>query len=733
MNLDSAQLELVRVENRLAAQKQVYVRIMASADAAGVSMERRKTHPSYQQLTTTIAQLFQQRNFLGDMRARCLITIQEGMNFYTRYAEQGVLHAGRRDFTDHVNRLRGNPMVTAQAIDASNYNPGGPRSIPTTDQMQTPYFPQVPVVDDTLLLAQMSYGVVQTTGNIHAAVEATSERPAAVGNLTQPTTHLAGKRGRQAKRMIDDESGVEQQNKRGGTSMSPKKARAQKDTSSVRRSTRVRNKKISYAESEGSSIHSREQSPAKSDISVFSPPKSDQSGSPAKSDRMHRRALKDTRDEVDQLNNNRMGRGGSSLGNMIDDWKKRSSRFGGEGRLGHGALSDGNRTTSNTLEQQRVDYNDTIPPPSRQGSSTIMPQGPSLGPPLFGRVGPDFWPAQQSSQHGVQVRPPTRRGPPGLNPFGSNMGPPPSVPNSLTPTVSSTQIHPAARNAQANYLLNSAQTASPVPTPQNLFGHYAGRSMSGGTLNRPVHFQNHAPNLQPAQAPPNRQWLINTPAFLMQAGCNPVSQTPQVTADSLNRSELRSDSALGMTPNETFTFPSHLPVATSYEGRRRSFGPATELTPPAAGDYNKTITEPKKRALPASSPGASRNKHMRLSLPGEDTTPNIYDQPLPFDQTVAVSSPSKMPSQPIGGEHIEGDPQSPSSSYNAAATPAPILTPTARMYEPSRQAEGTEERYDEEAVDSDELPGEAQYTADGVAMPSSEIDWGDLLQDDWIE
>lgn len=598
--------------------------------------------------------------------------------------------------------------------------------------MPTPCFQQMPVEYNIHAPANMCYGAVKPTQNSHPTFEATRELPAGGGRLAQPTTHLAGKRGRQARRMIDDEPDIGLQIKHAGTFVSPQKARAQKDSSSVRRSTRVRNKKISYAESEGSSIHSREQSPAKSDISTFSPPKSDQSGSPAKSERMHRRALKETRDEVDQLNKNRMRRGGSSLGNMIDDWKKRSGRVEGEGRVGHRVLAEGNGTNLNSLEQQRVGRYDTVSPPSRQSSSSVMPQGPSLGPP-FGRIGPEVWPAQQPSQGGVQARPPTRRGPPGLSPFGPNMGPPPSMPNFLTPTVPSTQMHPAAGTAHADFLLNPARTATPGPTPQNLFGHYTGRSMSIGALHRPVQFQNHAPNLQPPQVPPNRQWLINTPAFLMQAGCTPVSQTPQATAESLDTRELRSDSALGMTPNETFTLPSQVPVDTNYQGMRRNLGPATELTPPAVGDYDTTIAEPKKRALPASSPDPSRNKRMRLSLPGEDATPNIYDKPLPFGQTVAVSSPSKMPPQQIERGHIEGDPQSPSSSYNAAATPAPILTPAAQMYKPSQQAAGTEEHYDEEAENSDELPGEAQYTTDGVGMPFSEIDWGDLLQDDWVE
>lgn len=118
-----------------------------------------------------------------------------------------------------------------------------------------------------------------------------------------------------------------------------------------------------------------------------------------------------------------------------------------------------------------------------------------------------------------------------------------------------------------------------------------------------------------------------------------------------------------------------------YDRLRQSFGAGTDLSPDKTPITNVIDTEPKKRALPASSP-TPMAKRVRLSLPGGGDATTVSENNMSYgveaDTGAVTSSPAKMSTQQrqptVYGPPFEG------TVHNSSPTPAPIMAPTAIMF-----------------------------------------------------
>lgn len=143
-------------------------------------------------------------------------------------------------------------------------------------------------------------------------------------DLTQPSTEDFDpgpmsflQTDRQVKRSIAHDLTDQAQESLTKKSQTTRKASLTDESSFVRRSARVRDKKVNYAESEASTVHSRETSPYKSERDNVSPPKSERSPSPSPRQKVlrHRPKMDDLRTKqstIPDMNRN-MSRINSSL------------------------------------------------------------------------------------------------------------------------------------------------------------------------------------------------------------------------------------------------------------------------------------------------------------------------------------------------------------------------------------------------------------------------------------
>lgn len=486
---------------------------------------------------------------------------------------------------------------------------------------------------------------------------------------------------------------------------------------------------MSYAESEGSEGFSRDPSPEKSDISGFSPSKSELSASPAKSDIVVKRRIREPRSEANELDDKKLTRGVGSLSNLIGDWQRRSgvASHGPTGGVKTDARGKIVLYETPAALQPRCDIpkgttalgapfgHPTLAEYMRRGGETAKPAvveaayagrgvdlpawyGPSGGNSHFGR----------NANTAQEVRPPTRHGPPSRDPtgmLGSNVPQAAAMPNFL-PT----------QNMQSN-----------------LFNAYANSMHGAETANRPMVHPENLCNAETTQPIVDRNWLINTPAFTSQASVAPFKPTEHhlEAHGSGSLPGERSDSVIGVAaiavPHSNSDEP---PNDLKYDQMRRSFSAAADLTPPTVIDLTATDTEPKKRKVLASSPLplSSSNKRMRLSLPGDDTTLEDNRTNVSYGKRGSMSSPSKIPTQPeTGSSHYS----LPFTSKNAPATPAPILAPTAVMHIPSHKDRDGEDQANVEPSSVD-LPDQDVLRDDGTDdIPNlfSDIDWSMIDED----
>lgn len=182
---------------------------------------------------------------------------------------------------------------------------------------------------------------------------------------------------------------------------------------------------------------------------------------------------------------------------------------------------------------------------------------------------------------------------------------------------------------------------------------------------------------------------------------------------------------------------------------RRSFGSTTDLSPAKTPDVDAAVTEPKKRALPASSPTPSA-KRMRLSLPGQANASSVYENQLPpyggeTDGTTATSLTAKVSTHQLPTTDDSCTFEETATFIPPMPTPAPIMAPTA-IHFPQSQSPTVAENLESaselpsivvDSVDGQDGMGEMGNVQNGVITGGFEdgnlgddIDWN--LMSDWF-
>lgn len=639
-----------------------------------------------------------------------------------RIPSELAMQMAGQSFASHLQRAPGQSYVSAQAINVSDYGPPQAQKQQQVRRDQSPVESEgsnINVVPRRPLNAQLS----TLAQEILERQRADAYRDTGI----VPATHASKPRGH-AKRQIEQDTLRD-------TPTPPSKKKASRkprtilseEPNDVRRSTRVRDKKVSYAESTGSSPGSREASPDKSDASVFSPEKSDRSVSPVKPLRRSRQQSLDVKPE--------MQRTSSTLSSKIADSKRRAvaptystsdisplearvqpSNRARQDLIGEAPHLTGNirprptlqNATTHMVAQSRghslpraTEYDRPSLGPKHQRQPLSRPRtSPNVGTGTSGGMAFAGAPAglyQSRSDNGglVPMLPPAAHG---QMQHGIPCG---------TPT-SQTGFAPMRAPMSYNY---AAPMSRPFGTAFDFgsYGHiFTGRwpnSVQAPTSNNNVHG---APMPLGAQ----RDVGLGTFTGDTAAPSTPMSRAAIPAVDS--RSDLANTLRQGtFTPNNAFPLP-------NYAKMRRSFSATADLTPPVTDQTPDT--EPAKRTMPASSPILSR-KQPRLSLPADDEHTGFHvqatDSPLVLDAE-STSSPSK--------------------------TPAPVLAPTAVMYVPAvgqpAEREGDAGDYvqateEEEAgsggAPSAQLPSEVfDEGAGDTGTFGSDIDWS-LVNEDFVE
>ena len=379
------------------------------------------------------------------------------------------------------------------------------------------------------------------------------------------------KRGRPPRRAIDQYHDPKEPDEDHRKPAPPKKARLQRESSSLRRSGRVRNKKVTYAESEGSSIHSRERSLEKSETSWREP-----SASPEKSEASLTYEMQEVRKEAGALADTGGRGGGRSLGNLIAEWHQQGGRVRPDSVINERPPAEAGVTKPMMQKYEVPQREDTISPPSL---GTVPPRELPRSD-RFGMLQAASSQRPQMPHPGSYIRPPTRRGPPG-NSFAPNLGGalPPAAPNFLS--FQHTPPQPGI-------------LGPPFVTPDrrhNVPNPYQGEQYRA---------------TQPA---PIQSWLINTPAFNMFPGPTAVPNSREDVVQ-YGGAMGRNDNMLPIETNSAnLDYTSNVAPDFNYNRMHRSFNAAAGLTPPPGNmNASNANTDPKKRPLPASSPGPISKK-----------------------------------------------------------------------------------------------------------------------------
>ncbi|EME79774.1 uncharacterized protein MYCFIDRAFT_199435 [Pseudocercospora fijiensis CIRAD86] len=329
---------------------------------------RYMSHPSVKKVQEIMTNLDSQKNEARRDMEKCDYIINETKRFYQLYGNQSIMST-----PTHT----GMPMAAAFSIGAESQAIAGAP------------LPQMASAANTLYQA----GLAKPPANLGMMAGSSHNQPQAggiqYGNILGPAPHRLG--GLYNPAMANMTSGPLQNyaqapnhpslpqysppKKRGRGKKKTEEEPPKKESESVRRSTRVRGKKINYAE-ELTDV-SRSPSPEKSDASAFTPSKSDASGSPAKS--------KNARQSISRTRNLQQGlhsRGSPSLLDKIGEWKRQDSSFNTPSppkrsfSQQYSQMPSGRPGSPLKNENLRAGYLDTPGTMQTQPWSTQVPTGP---------------------------------------------------------------------------------------------------------------------------------------------------------------------------------------------------------------------------------------------------------------------------------------------------------------------------------------------------------------------
>lgn len=442
------------------------------------------------------------------------------------------------------------------------------------------------------------------------------------------------------------------------------------DSDGVRRSGRVRNKKISYAEESSSDMASRDPSPAKSESSTFSPVKSERSFPPAK----RRKPPQD----IDQPRRSTL-----SLVDKIGDWKRRGLVTEQQAGPQRSFTLPGIKSVLNASLGQ--DDSETIHAlPQAQNTDTLFS---------------DQLPAFQRQSAGSQS----------MNAIGH--------PNSLASTGHQRGAS-QPMNLYHQMMQRSTAAISSGLSASSSINNPGRQEVARPTFHRRSKAsESFGPRLSalPHFAPPQ-------PSEVMYAG------THHDSSSGLNASNNNEDSAMARTDSARSHFE-QMSVSPGYGRMRRSFSSGVNLAPLAFPDQTPVGMEPKKRNLPASSPNLPRGGP-RLSLPGTASTPpsGRNDFGTAFAHYPSMSSPPKMATQDLPQLFADIAPST-TAAEEVTTTVAPIFAPTAVMYVPSDHARVSDEGQNRQLdVSTKQYHGAVEHELE-PQFDSSEIDWSLINED----
>lgn len=689
--IDQIQQELRRVHGMRAQYQQLWAQFHQSADQAGVPKDVRQQHPKFHRMCTQVADLKNRHRELVQMRQRSLATTHNAFDFYkkrvTNLPATGLpLTAPTNDYLSTLREARAKQAVAPQPLQVRH--PAVPVNAFGAQQVVPP--PPGPAGDNifvshlrTSFSAQhnplQDPNLLQgSNGSKHVRQQASEggDEDTEVWSPPKKKTRAKGK-GKAVDRLAS-------------TSM-------ESEDSSIRRSTRARSKQVSYAESEGSSILSREPSPSKSESSNFAPNGSEPSSSPEKAYEITRATSKRPRPST-IAEHIAMPLPGQTLRSTIGDWKRRSE-----------ASEQSSSDTPRQQQKPRLDgfVGTEIPlyvPPDFTKQSPLsrtlstaaanlnqrLPHAPQVSSNLRSDVLSQSLAGQHAESPSQTAAPnPLRQAghinsTPSLKPSASNVGKQKSVAASTAdPRASFPQglSKPSAGDSSYQALMGALQKLSSQRSAEFSGGISEAQLPSDSQAHRNETASVNAS--RNSNSSPGAQWTLNDPAVGTQAPvadmqsrdpCQMMSisalitstpstqgptvgnahsvkspfSTPRGPYESPLLTQMANMSGIdrivtqnsGFYPNEA----SDAATSTDYQSLRRSLGSNPDLrTPQVSSSTTPFNSDPRKRPLPASSPDPRPAKQSRLSFPGEDGSSNIFDQYAQLSRHDSASAPSQEP------------------------------------------------------------------------------------------
>ncbi|KAK0942121.1 hypothetical protein LTR29_006366 [Friedmanniomyces endolithicus] len=681
-----AQEDLSRIENQLAKLMNASQMFTEEWNRRGVPSGVRPQLQSFQYISTQHYRLMIERGNTRQTRDRSLAVIEQARVHFTRvsYATNMGETPAYPPFVPSSNLFGKVPAEIAMAYNAH---------IPARDngQLQMPQHP-VPTPHEAPLPpspAVSNVRIPQRRSAYH------SHHPAGVlsrqiSHLSQPSSHvLDSAQIPLLKEELHDLSNDLSNNMQPPPSIKRKRGQpsnsaisrtrrpqfrdsTQEDDNDVRRSVRVRNKRVNYADSATSHEASREPSPERSDVSGFSPIKSDESASPVRSSD-DRRLMTSSRSSARKLQKQP-----STLSDRLNDWARRSS------------LAE-----ATTPIQRRV----------MPGMKDLLNSSPANGTPM----------SNTSTSSPVQAAG-----------TGSQL----SMARSSHPTgMEYSMSDPTGLDAghQQQHTPTGLSLKPGLMHPQHSSARQPGRPSSFGLAT--------LPDIHTTAPPGAADWLIQgqyiqdfprphlAPApYPIAQAFNPVLQrgasgSGSFAAPCTQTFGFRKDSATGHFENPaSHLLPSTLPP--NYGNMRRSFSATTLLTPPVMPSNDTETSEPRKRkqAMGATDiPG----KRVRLSFPGEQTATGITRNTdwLLSQGMEQIPAPKTTYHGPAGPD-VKAELTESRGGGDLSASPAPRLAPNAMMSVPKLEV-GSREGTGMLPIDQDEEVS-GQYEVEF----SDNYDWG---------
>ncbi|KAI7511567.1 hypothetical protein KC347_g3278 [Hortaea werneckii] len=404
------------------------------------------------------------------------------------------------------------------------------------------------------------------------------------------------------------------------------------ESEAIRRSVRVRDRKIDYAESPGS----EDPSPFKSEASGFSAETSEAGSSPdkAKQKRINAENMAAATQESTAVPRS------SFLGAKIGDFQRR-------GGVAAGVAS---RQQNTTNPESMIRFESPQPSPSPSGLAD-SPEFRSVRAP-YGLSRPQIQPSKMlSSASSVPAGP----------------WQPPSMrhrPQTFTPAYASSPVmgHP---RLPSEYL-----------TMPNIYSSYSDPQYHQYT---PAYFQQ-----QPTQGPSHSQYAMpqslagGSNVGMGRYGSSPVleNRMPPLSFNQPSMQGYRRDSPVFQSQGNNF----QAPMANQYDSMRRSFNTnVPDLTPSNLFADTASYGEPKKGKLPVTSPMLPNNEHMQVPQATDSYFGNSEpEQPYDFGLSTQTAS-FGIPQMPEYGTTSTAGTQpfvnmrdlvaSPSTQYPALDTP----------------------------------------------------------------